>query len=101
MEPEREVAIQRARHLPAFDELCDHAKRVGLQVRLHARADPSRVGDRCGGELYWPLDRIELWETHLPGVHGLQHYGGTPLACAWIGDGDLEAAALDLLNHVA
>jgi hypothetical protein len=86
------------RHVPAFAHLCDLADVRGLQVRLPAGI--VRSGLRKGEE-YRQLTRIELWESHLPGISGVQRYGGKPVASAPIYNDDLEAAAHDLLARAA
>jgi hypothetical protein len=80
------------RHFPSFEELCDRAEKSGLQVRLAVSAERVQSGLRRGEE-YRPLERIELWPP--------MRLGHNPLAAAPILDGDLEAAALDLLARAA
>jgi hypothetical protein len=81
------------RHWPAFDKLCDMAEKAGLQVRLRASTDRVEFAQRAGEE-YRQLTRVELW---LPGALPTE----MPMAAAPIYDGEIEAAALDLLARVA
>jgi hypothetical protein len=79
------------RHFSAFEDLCDRAEKTGLQVRLAASTDRVEFARRRGEE-YRELERVELWPMR---------HAASCVESATIYNGDLEAAALDLLARAA